>query len=304
MPTRLLNAAVEDLIATATGRTARIEGRRGVGGGCIHDSGLVELDDGRRFFVKSNAAPLPRIFELEREGLEALRATETLRVPEVLGVGGGQGGVPAFLVLEAIETGTPASGFMEGFGRGLAFLHSVPATAAGPEGRTFGFGNDNYLGATPQPNGWCHGWVDFWHRHRLGHQLELARSQGRSTHQLDHLGDRLMERLEGLIGEPDEPAALLHGDLWGGNYLVDGRGQPVLVDPAAYYGRREADLAMTRLFGGFDSRFYAAYHEVWPLAPGSEERLAVYELYHLLNHLNLFGSGYLSGCLARLRQLC
>ena len=113
-----------------------------------------------------------------------------------------------------------------------------------------------------------------------------------------------MERLEGLIGEPDEPAALLHGDLWGGNYLVDGRGQPVLVDPAAYYGRREADLAMTRLFGGFDSRFYAAYHEVWPLAPGSEERLAVYELYHLLNHLNLFGSGYLSGCLARLRQLC
>ena len=108
-----------------------------------------------------------------------------------------------------------------------------------------------------------------------------------------HLAPVAVDRLDEYLAEPDEPAALLHGDLWGGNYMVDAEGTPVLIDPAAYCGRREADLAMTRLFGGFDARFYAAYEEVWPLAPGSTERLEIYKLYHLLNHLNLFGESYL-----------
>lgn len=303
MPAETLNRSIEALITTATGSPGRITSRRGVGGGCIHDSALVELDDGRRFFVKSNTDPLPGIFEREREGLEALRATATLRIPEALGVGEENDGAPPFLVLEAIETGSRGKGFMERLGRGLAALHHASRATTGPDGETFGFGHDNYIGATPQPNGWCHSWVDFWRRHRLGFQLTLARRQGRSDRQLDRLGDRLLDRLDTLIAEPDEPAALLHGDLWGGNYLCDSEGEPVLIDPAAYYGRREAELAMTRLFGGFDQRFYAAYEEAWPLAPGSEDRLAIYELYHLLNHLNLFGSGYLGGCLSRLRRL-
>lgn len=115
-------------------------------------------------------------------------------------------------------------------------------------------------------------------------------------------GDRLMDRLEEWLIEPDEPACLLHGDLWGGNYMVDAAGEPVLIDPAAYYGRREADLAMTMIFGGFDGRFYRAYEEVWPLPEGSQDRLEIYKLYHYLNHLNLFGGGYYSSCMAILRR--
>ena len=132
--------------------------------------------------------------------------------------------------------------------------------------------------------------------------MALARRNGVGDAAMQRAGARLMERLEELIGEPNEPACLLHGDLWGGNYMTDTRGEPVLIDPAAYCGRREADLAMTRLFGGFDARFYRAYEEVWPLGDGAEERLEIYKLYHLLNHLNLFGGGYHGSCMAILRR--
>ena len=169
--------------------------------------------------------------------------------------------------------------------------------ASGP----FGFEEDNYIGATPQPNAWTDDWVTFFAEQRLGFQLRLAADNGFGG-ELARLGERLLSRLGELIDEPAEPACLLHGDLWGGNYLCDAEGQPVLIDPAAYYGRREAELAMTTLFGGFDSAFYGAYEEAWPLAPGSAERLEIYKLYHLLNHLNLFGGGYLGGCLGVLRR--
>ncbi len=289
-----LRTAVEQLIAAETGAGARIVETRAAGGGCIHRAEVVELEGGRRYFVKSNPAPPPRIFEREAEGLAALAAAGAIRVPEPLGTG--ERPMP-FLVMEAIEAGRRRSGFSAAFGRRFARLHRANADAGGTVER-FGFDRDNHIGATPQPNPWTGDWVDFFRRHRLGHQLALAREKGVSDPALERLGDRLLRRLDDLIGEPDEPPCLLHGDLWSGNFMVGEAGEPVLVDPAAYYGRREADLAMTRLFGGFDRRFYAAYEEVWPLAPGSGERLEIYKLYHLLNHLNLFGRGYRDGCVS------
>jgi len=167
----------------------------------------------------------------------------------------------------------------------------------------FGLDENNYLGSTRQSNRFVDDWCAFWREHRLGYLLRLARQQGASDSTLDQLGGKLMDRLEDFLQEPNEPACLLHGDLWGGNYLVDDQGRPVLIDPAIYYGRREADLAMTMLFGGFDARFYAAYEETWPLADGSEVRLAIYKLYHLLNHLVLFGRSYYGQCIDILRDL-
>lgn len=311
-----LERRVAAVIAKRTGEPARVARQRPVGGGCIHDARIFELDDGRRFFVKSNPRPLPGMFEREAEGLAALAAAGALRVPRVIGTGGGDddggagdggdggdGGGEPFLVLEAIESGARGPRFSERFGRLFAELHRADSGHRGPGGEPFGFDRDNYLGATPQPNGWCHDWCDFQRRHRLGHQLELARRNGRSDRELDRLGDRLLDRLDHLLAEPEEPASLLHGDLWGGNYMVDEAGEPVLVDPAVYCGRREADLAMTHLFGGFDDRFYAAYEEAWPLAPGADRRLEAYKLYHLLNHLNLFGRSYRGGCVEILRRL-
>ncbi len=294
-----LRAAVEELIRRETGEAARVTGSRPVSGGCIHRAEIVALEDGDSYFVKSSPAPPPGIFEREAEGLAALAATGTLRVPRPLGTGTAP--LP-FLVMEAIDTGPRRAGFAATFGRRFASLHRFNSADAGDSVARFGFACDNHIGATPQPNPWTEDWCDFFRRHRLGHQLDLARENGVSDPTLDRLGDRLLERLEGLIGEPDEPPCLLHGDLWGGNYMVDDAGEPVLIDPAAYYGRREADLAMTHLFGGFDRRFYAAYEEVWPLAPGAGDRLEIYKLYHLLNHLNLFGRGYRDGCVSILKR--
>ncbi len=305
---RELARAVETALEEHHGGPARIVSSQGVSGGCIHDSRLLELEDGRRFFLKADdvsGGPAEDVFEREAEGLAALAAAGALRVPrDALP---GRAGDTAFLVMEAIPTGQPGTRFWEDFGRGFAELHrrtaAAPGEATGDERpAAFGFPHDNYLGGTPQPNPWSDDWPTFFREHRLGHQLELARRRGRSTAELERLGERLAERLDELIGLPEEPGCLLHGDLWSGNFLADDSGDPTILDPAAYFGHREADLAMTRLFGGFHSRFYAAYEEAWPLPAGSRERQEIYQLYHLLNHLNLFGGGYLSGCLKILRR--
>lgn len=271
---------------------------RRIGGGCIADARVADFADGSRVFVKTheNAAGM---FECEASGLRALAAAGAIRVPAVFAVGHNA------LVLEMISEGRKKAGFFESFGRAFAGLHRH-------RGRTCGFHHDNYIGATPQPNapltgGWgedlpggdeagdgaC--WPEFFLERRLRFQVDLAEDRGHGTELR-----RLLERAEVAILEhleaATEPPSILHGDLWSGNYLVDERGEACLIDPAVYYGHREADLAMTRLFGGFEPSFYSAYNEVFPLAPGHEERLPVYQLYHLLNHLNLFGSAYYSQC--------
>lgn len=295
---RELRQAVEQALVERDGGEPRIVGDRPVSGGCIHDSRLVELADGRQLFVKADRTAADDVFEREAEGLAALAAPGTIRVPK--DPLPGQAGSVVFLLMEAIPTGSPGAGFWEDFGRSFARLHRE--TAHGGDGGRAGFPHDNYLGGTPQPNAWTADWVEFFRVHRLGHQLELARKNGHATADLNRLGDRMLDRLDELLDADDEPCCLLHGDLWSGNFLADNEGSPVLIDPAAYYGHREADLAMTSLFGGFDRKFYAAYGEEWPLPAGSERRQEIYQLYHLLNHLNLFGGGYLGGCLRVLRK--
>ena len=294
-----LRRAVAAAVAARDGRPTEVVGERPVGGGCIHDARLVELADGRRLFLKSDRGVPADLFEREAEGLAALAAAGAIRVPrEPLP---GRAGDTLFLLMEAIPSGHPGRGFFADFGRRFAALHRETAQAPAEGGR-FGFDHDNYLGGTPQPNPWTVSWVAFYRDHRLGHQLRLARLRGRSDAELDRLGDRLLDRLDRWLDLPDEPACLLHGDLWRGNFLADDEGAAVLVDPAVYRGHREADLAMTRLFGGYDADFYRAYEEEWPLPAGHPDRLPLYQLYHLLNHLNLFGGAYRGRCEEVLRR--
>lgn len=299
-----LRGAIERAVEAATGRPVAIAGAAAVGGGSIHRAELLDLADGGRLFVKSSRDPRAgEMFRSEAAGLAALAAAGAIRVPGTPLPG--RAGETAYLVMEAIATGPRPAGFFADFGRRFAGLHRATARH-GAEAR-FGFPHDNFVGATAQPNGWRERWVDFFRERRLGHQIALARERGLADAELDRLAEGLLERLDEWLYDGldlrDEPSCLLHGDLWSGNFLCDSQGRPAIVDPAAYYGHREADLAMTELFGGFDRSFYAAYEDAWPLPPGSAQRREIYKLYHLLNHLNLFGGGYRGQCVAVLRRL-
>lgn len=264
-----------------------------VGGGCIAQAAVATWPDGFGVFVK-RAAQHPEMFVREAEGLEALAQANAIRVPRVLAVSQDS------LVLELIQPGARSDRFFEAFGRQFARLHQQ-------RGVVCGFGHDNFIGSTPQMNqpigsnrgetGEGHGqdWPEFFVQRRLRYQVELAHSNGHGS-ELQTMLDRAQHTIIDLLGAALEPPSLLHGDLWSGNYLADESGAPCLIDPAVYFGHREADLAMTALFGGFDASFYAAYHEALPLAAGWRARLPIYQLYHLLNHLNLFGSSYYGRC--------
>lgn len=241
---------------------------------------------GRRCFAKLGGLEAAATFAGEAAGLAALRAAAggALRVPEVIFVAPAGDDGPGFLLLEWIEPGAARPDFWERFGRGLAALHRSCA----PQ---FGFASDNHIGRAPQRNGWRPRWPAFFRECRLAPQIDRARAAGRCDRALSRRLDALCGRLDDELGH-EPPASLLHGDLWAGNFLCDEAGAPTIFDPACYHGDREADLAMTRLFGGFERRFYDAYAEAWPLPPGAARRAAIYNLYHALNHLNLFGRGY------------
>lgn len=257
---------------------------RPVGGGDISQAAYLRLADGRQVLVKWHTGSPTGLFTAEQRGLDLLRAANVLRVPKVLAHSENDQGQPAFIVIEWLERGSKTAVAAEALGRGLAALHQVSVPS-------FGLDHDNFIGANPQPNQASDNWVTFFRHQRLAFQMKLAEQNrllpARRARRLETLLTRLGDWLPA-----DPPVSLLHGDLWGGNWLVTTSGEPVLIDPAVYYGHREADLAFTELFGGFPPSFYTAYRQVWPLESGYEERRDLYNLYHLLNHLNLFGEGY------------
>jgi len=251
-----------------------------VGGGCINQA--LKLSDGcLHWFVKINDADRIDMFEAEAEGLNAMADTQTIRVPKALCTGTYEN--QSYIVIDYISHGRSRNDSQEQAGNELAAMHRHTA-------ERFGWHRNNTIGATHQRNDWTDTWIDFWRDHRLGFQLQLAAGNGHGG-RLQSSGEQLLLRFDALINHNPEPS-LLHGDLWGGNITFDTEGHPVIFDPAVYYGDREADLAMTELFGGFSNDFYAAYREAWPVDPGYRVRRQLYNLYHILNHLNLFGGGY------------
>lgn len=262
---------------------APVERARPVYGGDINQAAEFEAG-GTRYFVKWNASAPPAMFPAEAHGLRLLAGAGAVRVPAVIAQGGADGACPAFLVLEYIETGGVGAATAERFGAALAALHRHTAD-------TYGLDRDNFIGRLPQPNTPSTSWAAFYRDQRIGFQMRLARQNGRLPARREDLLTRLMERLPDLLDDAAIRPALVHGDLWGGNYLVDSRGEAVLIDPAVCYADREMDLAMSELFGGFSPRFYEAYFAAYP-APGYAERRALYQLYYILAHLNLFGEGY------------
>lgn len=277
-----MSTALWSAIAAEIGRAGGApfvpRGQRSVGGGCINATHVV--DDGTtRWFVKLNAAERLDMFAAEADGLNEIAATHTVRVPQPLchGVAAGQ----AFLVLEWLDLS--GSGAQDVLARQLAALHRVTR-------EEYGWFRDNTIGSTPQPNEQSMDWMEFMCERRLGHQLDLAVKAG--DRQLHRRGEELLDRMPDLFAGYTPAASLLHGDLWSGNYALSAAGEPVIFDPAVYYGDREADIAMTELFGGFGPRFYAAYNEAWPLDAGYKVRKTLYNLYHVLNHYHMFGGGY------------
>jgi len=267
-------------ISTASGRPFTPNQPAGMGGGCIISA--FRLSDGTQsWFVKTNRAARLDMFEAEAAGLDALAASATIAVPRALCTG--VSGDTSYIVMQHLEFSRGSTSGWRAAGQQLAALHRCSAGA-------FGWERDNTIGATPQHNAWRDDWIAFWRDQRLRFQLaEAARNGHRGR--LQSLGEQLGERFPGLIDHDPAPS-LLHGDLWGGNIGFIHTGQPVIFDPATYFGDREAELAMTELFGGFSADFYAAYREAWPIDPGYRVRKTLYNLYHVLNHLNLFGGGY------------
>jgi len=272
---------VERSIGAASGAPFAIESRASVGGGCINECYVVR-GAGRAWFVKLNVATRADMFAAEAEGLDEIARSATVRVPRPLCHGANE--QASWLVLEHLELRPGDDRSMGRLGRGLACMHRVT-------GARYGWHRDNTIGATPQVNTGSRDWIDFWGGQRLAFQLKLAASRGHGG-RLVAAGERLLAALPSFFRGYTPPPSLLHGDLWSGNAGQAADGEPVIYDPAVYYGDREADLAMTELFGGFPRSFYEAYGSKYPLDPGYATRKHLYNLYHVLNHFNLFGGGY------------
>jgi fructosamine-3-kinase len=297
-------------ISEITGETFSLDHRHSVSGGCINQ-GYSISSSSRAYFAKINQAFQIAMFEAEALGLQQMRATQTIRVPEP--ICWGSEGNSAYIVLEWLDLGSRGGErAWEEMGRKLAAMHKYtppnpPLLRGGEErnstllrggeernstllGKVFGWDINNTIGSTVQINNWTANWAEFWAEHRIGYQLKLARRRGGHFPQ----GERLLEVIPELLAGHEPQPSLVHGDLWGGNAGVTSAGEPVIFDPAAYFGDREVDIAMTELFGGFPAEFYRGYNQVLPLDLGYEKRKTLYNLYHILNHFNLFGGSYAS----------
>ncbi len=283
-------AFFEQVLFQTCGSDLAIKGYQFVSGGCINNAVRLDTQEGD-FFLKWNESEPVDMFEKESLGLELLRKSGKIAVPEPIGFGSCQN--KAYLLMEYLPTHRQSSNYWSLLGHQLADLHRISSD-------TFGLDHDNYIGKLPQRNTACSQWVEFFIQHRLEVQLGLAIYNGH----VDTAYALRFRKLYALLHDqlPEESPSLLHGDLWSGNVMPGREGQPTIFDPAVYYGSREMELAFTQLFGGFDQNFYAAYHESFPLLPGFDDRVDLYNLYPLLVHVNLFGSSYLSGIDRTLRK--
>ena len=267
--------SIENIIGEA------INSLSSVAGGSIANSQIVETISGKRYFLKTGFDS--SIFINEANGLKELQKANCISVPNIIAAEN------QFLILELILQGRRVGDFWRLFGEQVALLHQYT-------NGSFGFYEDNFIGATPQLN-ITEGiekrdWVEFYFNKRLLPQLKLAERNGYASEEFRLAFSIVEDKLEQILKGSEEPPSLLHGDLWSGNFMTGSKGEPVLIDPAVYYGNREADLAMTYLFGGFSEEFYDSYMKIYPLKEGWEHRINIYKLYHVLNHLNLFGMGY------------
>ena len=265
---------------------AKVENSFAISGGSINQAQVLNLANGQRVFMKQNPSPPTDFFLAETRGLKLLaQAKNGPRIPKPIAVQSGTR--PTFFLLEYIERSSEDENFAERLALSLAELHRMSH-------EHYGLDHDNYIGSTPQKNALKKDGIVFFREQRIDFQRQLARRLGLLPVAIDKKIDSLCDDLGKFLNISGEQPALLHGDLWSGNYFPDSEGKPCIFDPAVYYGLREADLAMTELFGRLPQKFYDVYQEVFPMNPGYDERKDLYNLYHLLNHLNIFGSSYLS----------
>ena len=256
----------------------RLQQFSALSGGDINEVFLLKSESGKKLVLKlNNANKFPGMFKAEKAGLKALADSGAIDIPKVISTG--TSGEFSYLLLEHIKSGTKSADFWEIFGKELAALHKCTA-------EKFGFGEDNYIGSLPQQNNWCSSASEFYISQRLEPQLKIAREKGYNLNTKDSFFKNISEIIL------PEPSSLLHGDLWNGNYLVNSQGHPCIIDPAVAYGPREMDLSMMKLFGGFDPALFTAYNNEFGIQKDFEERVPLWQLYYLLVHLNLFGTGY------------
>jgi len=274
---------ISDHISSQTSSAFSITDRQSVSGGSIN-SAYKLIGHNKTYFVKCNSDKQLDMFKAEAAGLNEIAQTNAIKVPQPVCCGVAE--QSAYIVLEFIDLRSGNGLAATELGQQLAVMHRQSAPS-------FGWQYDNTIGSTAQINHHEKNWITFWRDHRLGYQLQLASENG-CGQQISKKGDKLLECFPALFGHYKPEPSLLHGDLWSGNYAYDRDGTPVIFDPAVYYGDRETDIAMTELFGGFPQPFYQAYNEAWPLDEGYNVRKTLYNLYHILNHFNLLGGGYLS----------
>jgi len=286
-----LKKSVEFTLTSQFEKQVEMSEIRSVGGGCINESYSLRTNIGKYFIKYNSAVAYPGMFEKEAAGLKILADAKAISVPKVIATG--ESGKLAFLILEHIENGTPGRNFWNDFGTKLADLHRNSS-------KIFGLDHNNYMGSLIQSNRVHPDFISFFISERIEPQLKEARNKGAFSLSETRYFDSLFNTLSNII--PAGKPALIHGDLWSGNYMVTADGLPCLIDPAIYYGHREADIAMTQLFGGFKPEFYSAYDLAWPMEKEWQKRMDIFNLYPLLVHVNLFGGGYAAQVLRIIRQ--
>ncbi len=291
MLTDELKNSVELLLTEKRGSLVQIIESQSIGGGCINEAYSLKTTVGNYFVKYNSATAFPGMFEKEAGGLKLLADTKTIAIPEVFG--SGESGKLAYLLLQHIESGTSGRNFWNEFGSKLADLHRNTS-------EYFGLEYDNYIGSLAQCNKKHSDFFSFFISQRIEPQLITARNKGAFSQSDMRYFDSFFKTLHNII--PSEKPALIHGDLWSGNFLVTSNGSPCLIDPAVYYGHREADIAMTKLFGAFQPEFYHAYNQALPMEKDWQKRVDIFNLYPLLVHVNLFGGGYAGQVLRIIRQ--